>query len=297
MRWIVPARMLCLKIIAAYARYDFAEIVQALGNFCSVDLGALYLDVTKDRLYTLREDSPARRSAQSAMYRISEAFVRWIAPILSFTADEMWAHVPGQREARAVRHVYDGRPRLRTRTASVEDMAPSRAAYDIANVLSRFAPRARSGGAGSRGLPAFRRDAQTVAPFVDELRFLLIRFDGHYRRVWRARLAITATRPTSRAALLAASRRNRQRGRTPELCVRCVSNVKSRGNEKSLAAPPPQRHAVAAVSAAGIVLANCRKLGARAPAGIPAARHRRFWNGTAATHRPPSFPERTPAAA
>src|SRR5690606_31958190 len=56
--------------------------------------GSLYLDVTKDRLYTMGEDSRGRRSAQSAMYRIAEAFVRWIAPILAFTADEMWQHMP-----------------------------------------------------------------------------------------------------------------------------------------------------------------------------------------------------------
>src|SRR5690606_27527918 len=86
------------KIVDACARYDFAEVVQLLMNFCSVDLGSLYLDVTKDRLYTMREDSRGRRSAQTAMYHVAEAFVRWIAPILSFTADEMWGYLPGERE-------------------------------------------------------------------------------------------------------------------------------------------------------------------------------------------------------
>src|SRR5690606_23062142 len=94
-RWIVHrAHLLQEKITDAYVRYDFPEIVQALSNFCSVELGSLYLDVTKDRLYTMGEDSRGRRSAQSAMYRIAEAFVRWIAPILAFTADEMWQHMP-----------------------------------------------------------------------------------------------------------------------------------------------------------------------------------------------------------
>ncbi len=97
-RWIVHrAWEIQEKIKAAYERYDFASIVQLLLNFCSVDLGSLYLDVTKDRLYTMREDSRGRRSAQSAMYRIAEAFVRWIAPVLSFTADEMWGYLPGER--------------------------------------------------------------------------------------------------------------------------------------------------------------------------------------------------------
>ncbi|WP_044100869.1 isoleucine--tRNA ligase, partial [Xanthomonas citri] len=96
-RWIVHrAHELQEKIVAAYARYDFAEIVQALLNFCSVDLGSLYLDVTKDRLYTMAEDARGRRSAQSAMYHVAEAFVRWIAPVLSFTAEELWGYLPGK---------------------------------------------------------------------------------------------------------------------------------------------------------------------------------------------------------
>ncbi|MCC7249986.1 MAG: isoleucine--tRNA ligase, partial [Lysobacter sp.] len=98
-RWIVHrAYELQADIANAYRRYDFPEVVQALVNFCSVDLGSLYLDVTKDRLYTMREDSRGRRSAQSAMYRIAEAFARWIAPILSFTADELWGHLPANTD-------------------------------------------------------------------------------------------------------------------------------------------------------------------------------------------------------
>jgi len=81
-------------IIAAYERYDFPEIVQRVQNFCTNELGALYLDITKDRLYTMPTDSVGRRSAQSAMYRIVEALVRWLAPILSFTAEEIWQAMP-----------------------------------------------------------------------------------------------------------------------------------------------------------------------------------------------------------
>jgi isoleucyl-tRNA synthetase len=84
-------------VMAAYERYDFPEIVQRLQNFCTNELGALYLDITKDRLYTMKADSHGRRSAQSAMYRILEALVRWLAPVLSFTAEEIWAAMPGER--------------------------------------------------------------------------------------------------------------------------------------------------------------------------------------------------------
>ncbi|MEO6172785.1 MAG: class I tRNA ligase family protein, partial [Arenimonas sp.] len=99
-QWAI-ARTLAVQeeIIAAYERYDFAAVVSKLQNFCTNDLGALYLDVTKDRLYTMQVDSLGRRSAQTAMYHIAEAFVRWIAPVLSFTADEIWHTIPGKREA------------------------------------------------------------------------------------------------------------------------------------------------------------------------------------------------------
>lgn len=81
-------------IVAAYTRYDFPEIVQRIQNFCTNEMGALYLDMTKDRLYTMQVDSHGRRSAQSAMFRILEALVRWLAPILSFTAEEVWKFLP-----------------------------------------------------------------------------------------------------------------------------------------------------------------------------------------------------------
>ncbi|HSN00024.1 MAG TPA: class I tRNA ligase family protein, partial [Rudaea sp.] len=96
-------------VIAAYARYDFPEVVQRVQNFCTNEMGALYLDITKDRLYTMQEDSRGRRSAQSAMYRILEALVRWIAPMLSFTAEEIWQQMPGQRDESVLFETfYDG---------------------------------------------------------------------------------------------------------------------------------------------------------------------------------------------
>jgi isoleucyl-tRNA synthetase len=109
-RWIVHrAWELQEKIKAAYDGYNMAEIVQLLLNFCSVDLGSLYLDVTKDRLYTMPTDSHGRRSAQSAMYHIAEAFTRWVAPILTFTADELWGYLPGEHAGHVLFTTwYDG---------------------------------------------------------------------------------------------------------------------------------------------------------------------------------------------
>ncbi len=79
---------------SAYDVFEFHRAYAALNEFTNTDLSALYLDVTKDRLYTLAPNDPARRSAQTAMWRIVEALTRLIAPILSFTADEVWGYLP-----------------------------------------------------------------------------------------------------------------------------------------------------------------------------------------------------------
>ncbi|MEW5755169.1 MAG: isoleucine--tRNA ligase [Pseudomonadota bacterium] len=97
-RWAVRrAAQLQEEILSAYERYEFHLIYQKVHNFCSVDLGSFYLDVIKDRQYTSKADGHARRSCQSALYHIVEAFARWIAPILSFTAEDIWPHIPGKR--------------------------------------------------------------------------------------------------------------------------------------------------------------------------------------------------------
>ena len=82
------------RVREAYDRYQFHAVYYTLYNFCTVDLSALYLDVLKDRLYTSRVDSPERRSAQSAMIIILDVMVRLLAPILTFTTEEIWAAMP-----------------------------------------------------------------------------------------------------------------------------------------------------------------------------------------------------------
>jgi isoleucyl-tRNA synthetase len=80
------------EAVADYARYQFHLVAQRLQAFCSEDLGAFYLDVLKDRLYTCPAGSAARRSAQTALWHITHSLVRLMAPILSFTAEEVWQH-------------------------------------------------------------------------------------------------------------------------------------------------------------------------------------------------------------
>ena len=99
-RWIVArTAQLQKEIIAAYDSYQLHLIYQKLHNFCVVELGGFYLDIIKDRQYTVKGDALARRSAQTALQYVIEAMVRWIAPILSFTADEIWKEIAGEREA------------------------------------------------------------------------------------------------------------------------------------------------------------------------------------------------------
>ncbi len=97
-QWAVDrAAQLQDEIIDCYDNYNFHMIYQKLHKFCVVDMGGFYLDIIKDRQYTAKADGHARRSCQTAMHYIIEAMVRWIAPILSFTAEEMWPEIPGER--------------------------------------------------------------------------------------------------------------------------------------------------------------------------------------------------------
>ncbi len=97
-RWSVGrAQAAQADITKCYDECDFHSVVQRLMQFCSVEMGSFYLDIIKDRQYTAKGDSLARRSCQTALYHIAEALVRWMAPILSFTADEVWNELPGKR--------------------------------------------------------------------------------------------------------------------------------------------------------------------------------------------------------
>ncbi len=239
-RWIVHRAFdVQEKIKAAYDRYDFAEIVQALLNFCSVDLGSLYLDVTKDRLYTMREDSRGRRSAQSAMYRIAEAFVRWIAPVLSFTADEMWGYLPGERTGNVLFATwYDGLAPLSA------DAALNAADFDQLLVLREqvakvLEPMRANGliGAALEAEIAVSVNAATAAkwqPLADELRFFFISGDVTVSEVSADEVFVLAT-PTTKSKCVRCWHHRADVGahaEHPELCGRCVSNIDGAGETR-----------------------------------------------------------------
>ncbi len=102
-RWAVDrAWEVQAQVRRAYDDNQFHVIYQMLHNFAAVDMGSFFLDIIKDRLYTTQPNSLARRSAQTALYQIAEAMVRWFAPVLSFTADEIWQNMPGERAVDSV---------------------------------------------------------------------------------------------------------------------------------------------------------------------------------------------------
>ncbi len=178
-QWIVQqAYDVQQAVVAAYARHDFPEVVQRVQNFCTNELGSLYLDITKDRLYTMPTDSQGRRSAQSAMYRVLEALVRWIAPILSFTAEEVWKLVPGEHSESVLFETwYDG---LAATQGTPEQRKWWADLLAIRGAASRLLEGMRAAGSIGASLQAnlvVHADAATRARYAevaDELRFLFI---------------------------------------------------------------------------------------------------------------------------
>jgi len=237
------------QISAAYERYDFAEVVQRLNNFCTVDMGSIYLDVTKDRLYTMQQHALGRRSAQSAMYHIAQAFVRWIAPILTFTADEVWAHLPGERAGNVLFATwYDGlEPMAAGAALSAEDM---RAVLDLREAVSAVLEPMRGNGVIGAALQA-EVDAylpepllQRLQPVASELRFLFItsRLDLH---ALSARPEDAVKGEGSDAFIRAVASKHSKCIRCwhyradvgsdpehPEICARCVENVEGAGESR-----------------------------------------------------------------
>ncbi|MFI4847220.1 MAG: isoleucine--tRNA ligase [Candidatus Makana argininalis] len=106
---ISKAKSVQNEILLFYKKYDFHNVVKRIMYFCSVEMSSFYLDIIKDRQYTFHKSSIYRRSCQTAIYHITEALVRWIAPIISFTADEVWEFIPGNRNKSIfLKEWYDG---------------------------------------------------------------------------------------------------------------------------------------------------------------------------------------------
>ena len=229
------------KIIRAYDRFDFHLIYQMLHQFCVVEMGGFYLDIIKDRQYTCPADSLERRSAQTALYHIAELYVRWLAPILSFTADEIWQFLPGAR-AGSVFFAEWHRPALdaagrEARLAFWAEVIRVRAAVN--RELEKLRGTGEIGSSLDAEVQLYCAPAlyARLLPLGEDLRFVLITSE--------ARLCPADERPATAAGseieglYIAAARsdyekcarcwqRREEVGRDavhPGLCARCIKNI------------------------------------------------------------------------
>ena len=179
-RWAVSCAAQAQKeIIASYDKFEFHTVVQKIMQFCSVDMGAFYLDIIKDRQYTAKSTSVARRSCQSALYLIAEAMLRWFAPILSFTAQEAWVEMPGKRDKYVfTAEWYDGLFELSADEALNDDFWHQvKTVRDEVNKKLELARNEKKiGGSLQAEVVLYAGDklASVIKTLEDELRFVLI---------------------------------------------------------------------------------------------------------------------------
>jgi len=252
-RWVVDrTATLQDELERDYDGYQFHQIYHKIHNFCAGDLGGFYLDVIKDRQYTTRADSVARRSAQTAMYHIGEALVRWIAPILSFTAEEIWENLPGERgESVFLTQWYTGLEPLAkseamgreywqsimsVRTAVNREMEARRAAGELRGSLDANVTLYAG--------PQLLAQLETLG---DELRFVLITSGAQLEPLESAVEEAAATGIADLRLCVAVSTAEKcercwhrredvgQHATHPTLCGRCVENVDGEGERRHFA--------------------------------------------------------------
>jgi len=233
----------------SFKDYRFLNIYQRLHHFCSADMGAFYLDAIKDRLYTLPEDHPARRSAQTAMHHILEALVRWLAPICSFTAEEIWASMHGDREDSVMLTTWY----TELEVGSAEQRAFWTTLREVRDAVGphlealRRAKEIGSSLAAEITLEAKGDLAEILNQVGDELRFVFISSDVHLgpagQDAHQAEVAGQslrfAVRPSDHEKCVRCWHYRDSVGDSvgqnsdhPELCARCVENVVGAGETR-----------------------------------------------------------------
>jgi isoleucyl-tRNA synthetase len=216
---------------ADYARYQFHLVAQRLQSFCSEDLGAFYLDILKDRLYTAGADSKPRRSAQTALWHVTNALVRLMAPILSFTAEESWAVFTGKADDSVFFHTLhelpvppDG-PALEAKWKRLRELRePVRKQIEELRNQDKVGASLQA----EVDLRAEGQDYEWLASLGDELKFLLITSAA---RVHRSSEATVEVRPSEHRKC------DRCWHYTPDvneegLCARCRSNLRGPGETR-----------------------------------------------------------------
>ncbi|MEW4981927.1 MAG: isoleucine--tRNA ligase [Cycloclasticus sp.] len=252
-RWAIEKTQQVQKeVLDNYDQYQFLQVHQKIHHFCSVDMGSFYLDVIKDRQYTLQQNSLARRSSQTAMFHIAEAFVRWIAPILSYTAEEIWLAMPGEREESVfLARAYDSFPDSTSKEmAELEFWQPI---IDTRELVSKELERVRAEGLIGSALDAdvtlycdgelFERLSQ----LEDELRFILITSYAQVKPLSEKTEQANATENKNLFIDVLASGHEKcvrcwhhredvgQSEAHPELCARCEDNVDGVGEVRQFA--------------------------------------------------------------
>ncbi|HNI63708.1 MAG TPA: isoleucine--tRNA ligase, partial [Agitococcus sp.] len=252
-RWVVDkAAQVQTDIIAAYEAYEFHNIYHKLHNFCSLDLGSFYLDIIKDRQYTTQADSLARRSAQTALYHIIQALVRWCAPILSFTAHEIWQEIPqAGAESVFLTEWYQG-----LATLPEDDSQPmlTRAYWQqvmaVKTAVNKEIEEARTRKEVGSGLSAEVTLYVTpelkarLALLADELRFVLITSsatlsdqngEGQVTDVVGLNVKVTPSTYTKCVRCWHYRADVGSHAEHPEVCARCVENVAGQGEIRHFA--------------------------------------------------------------
>lgn len=248
---VIKAQALQEKIMEAYENYHFQAIYQLIHNYCSVDLGSFYLDIIKDRQYTAKQNSMARRSSQTAMYYIAHAFVRWIAPILSFTADEIWQYLPGAKEDSVFMTTWWADfPKFKKPnevSAYWDWMSTVRDAVNKSLEVWRAEDKIGSALEAKVTLYAEKNILEKLARLGDELRFALIVSDANVDDIKKANSTAEKTDvegllvqiEKSEAPKCARCWQRRldvgENKAHPELCGRCVVNVVGAGESRQFA--------------------------------------------------------------
>ena len=252
-RWAVGCALKAQEeIIQAYADYDFHLVTQKLMQFCSVEMGSFYLDIIKDRQYTAKADSLARRSCQSALYLIVEAMVRWMAPIMSFTADEIWKLLPGERSQFVfTEEWFDGLFGLHDGEAMDDaywaDLLAVRSEVNKALEAARADKRIGSSLQAEVTLLAEPALAEKLVRLGDELRFVLITSQAKVETVTTAPEDAQATELNGlwlQVSATAAAKCERCWHHVADvgtiaghegICGRCVTNVEGDGETRAFA--------------------------------------------------------------